>query len=393
MKKTLLLMAAAFMATAASAQGLNFENAESVFSIAPSTSGLSENTATVNMSVAAISNMILVCEGNADGNITVINAADGTKLMAVPMAMATGSICNDDAGNVVAINYTPAGETANIYYQGDIMSQPTLLHSFVNNTDLAIGYKMSVTGSVTGDAAIVIVNEGVANVTTSSRFTLVTVKGGEVTSVEVKDATASGLSWGAAPANIAGIAAATADPANGFYITYYSPGLYFVDGACTTATPLFNPDSTGWGCNPNIIDVKTINGVPYLATASASYFNYFNGEFYVHDATVANAPVEKYKSTMGDYTAPATAGVATGAITMIADAKNFVAYVVAIEHASDLMRCVKVPFAESTAVENIEVSENAPAVYYNLQGVQVENPANGLFIVKQGKKVTKQYIK
>ena len=41
-----------------------------------------------------------------------------------------------------------------------------------------------------------------------------------------------------------------------------------------------------------------------------------------------------------------------------------------------------------TAIESIEV-ENAPVEYYNLQGVKVANPENGLFIKKQGAKTTK----
>lgn len=36
---------------------------------------------------------------------------------------------------------------------------------------------------------------------------------------------------------------------------------------------------------------------------------------------------------------------------------------------------------------------NAPVEYYNLQGIRVMNPENGLYIVKQGKKVTKQVIR
>ena len=41
-----------------------------------------------------------------------------------------------------------------------------------------------------------------------------------------------------------------------------------------------------------------------------------------------------------------------------------------------------------TSIETIE-SENAPVEYYNLQGVKVENPENGIFIKKQGRKTTK----
>lgn len=43
----------------------------------------------------------------------------------------------------------------------------------------------------------------------------------------------------------------------------------------------------------------------------------------------------------------------------------------------------------TTGVEGIEIDENAPVEYYNLQGVRVENPANGLYIMRQGDKVVK----
>lgn len=36
---------------------------------------------------------------------------------------------------------------------------------------------------------------------------------------------------------------------------------------------------------------------------------------------------------------------------------------------------------------------DAPAVYYNLQGVQIKNPGNGIYIVRRGNKVTKEFIK
>ena len=48
--------------------------------------------------------------------------------------------------------------------------------------------------------------------------------------------------------------------------------------------------------------------------------------------------------------------------------------------------------SEAAGVEAIEV-ETATPIYYNLQGVEVANPQNGLFIVKQGNKVSKQIIK
>ncbi len=41
---------------------------------------------------------------------------------------------------------------------------------------------------------------------------------------------------------------------------------------------------------------------------------------------------------------------------------------------------------------NAEVSDEAP-VYYNLQGIRVANPENGLFIVNRGGKISKEIIR
>ena len=47
----------------------------------------------------------------------------------------------------------------------------------------------------------------------------------------------------------------------------------------------------------------------------------------------------------------------------------------------------------STGVEAIEAETNAPVEYYNLQGVRVANPENGIFIRRQGNKVSKVAIR
>ncbi len=43
----------------------------------------------------------------------------------------------------------------------------------------------------------------------------------------------------------------------------------------------------------------------------------------------------------------------------------------------------------SSAIENIAVDANAPVEYFNLQGLRVNNPENGLYIRRQGNKVSK----
>ena len=42
---------------------------------------------------------------------------------------------------------------------------------------------------------------------------------------------------------------------------------------------------------------------------------------------------------------------------------------------------------------DIAVDDNAPVEYYNLQGVRVENPANGLYIRRQGSKAEKVIVR
>lgn len=52
-----------------------------------------------------------------------------------------------------------------------------------------------------------------------------------------------------------------------------------------------------------------------------------------------------------------------------------------------------VSFKQHTGVQEITFGTNEAIEYYNLQGVRVENPANGLYIAKQGNKVAKVLVK
>ncbi|MDE6512042.1 MAG: hypothetical protein K2L00_08130, partial [Muribaculaceae bacterium] len=47
----------------------------------------------------------------------------------------------------------------------------------------------------------------------------------------------------------------------------------------------------------------------------------------------------------------------------------------------------------TTGIEAIANDENAPVEYYNLQGVRVANPENGLYIKRQGNKAVKVLVK
>ncbi|MBD5264647.1 MAG: hypothetical protein HDS48_03845 [Bacteroides sp.] len=50
-------------------------------------------------------------------------------------------------------------------------------------------------------------------------------------------------------------------------------------------------------------------------------------------------------------------------------------------------------YDNDTAVEGVEISEDAPAVYYNLQGVQVNGDQPGIYICRKGNKTSKVVVK
>lgn len=53
-----------------------------------------------------------------------------------------------------------------------------------------------------------------------------------------------------------------------------------------------------------------------------------------------------------------------------------------------------IAFDVTTGIADIDVdSENAPVEYFNMQGIRVANPQNGLYIRRQGNKVEKIYVK
>ncbi|MCM1519575.1 MAG: chitobiase/beta-hexosaminidase C-terminal domain-containing protein [Lachnoclostridium sp.] len=61
---------------------------------------------------------------------------------------------------------------------------------------------------------------------------------------------------------------------------------------------------------------------------------------------------------------------------------------------SDAKQLVVTRLGETTGIEAIAVDANEGAVeYFNLQGIRVANPSNGIFIRRQGKNVTKVLVK
>lgn len=53
---------------------------------------------------------------------------------------------------------------------------------------------------------------------------------------------------------------------------------------------------------------------------------------------------------------------------------------------------VKIAATDNAGFETIVTENNAPVEYFNLQGIRIANPGNGLYIRRQGKEVTKVFM-
>ena len=137
-----------------------------------------------------------------------------------------GSVTNDEAENLLIVNHANGGETVNIYRTASVKDAPTLFHSFTNSSTFPMGAKIKVIGNIDGDAIIIVPNEGIAGVSSSSEFTVILVRGGAVAGVQAMNIASTGVAWGGAPVNTAGIAAAGIDPTAGVFESMYDPSNF-----------------------------------------------------------------------------------------------------------------------------------------------------------------------
>jgi hypothetical protein len=211
----------------------------------------------------------------------------------------------------------------------------------------------------------------------------------------------------------------TSVPVNGHIYTCTSKKGAVTDlgayssGSTTDPTPdptpsgsmwiLGNLGDYGWGDTPGTGVAMTQNGTTYTATgvtfvlpSSASTTCYFNLTDYV-GATWddLNAGANRYgAATEGE---AITVGKAS---TVVLYANNVSAsgcqswtvapgtYDVVFDSSA-----MTITLTKTSGVEGIEADNDVEAVYYNLQGVKVENPAAGLYIVVRGNQITKEIVK
>ncbi len=139
----------------------------------------------------------------------------------------------------------------------------------------------------------------------------------------------------------------------------------------------------------NAITIAAVDGGYTLQDASGRYI-YQTGTFNSFNAA-ATLPAEGGIWTIAfeaDGSAKIT-NVSTG--KYIQYSANYTSYGCYADEQGSLPALYEL--AGSSAITDITVDENAPVEYFNLQGIRVENPENGLYIRRQGNKVTKVLVK
>ncbi len=269
--------------------GFNASSMELLFNFDPVASlGLPPYTETIQPTMASINNHLVICTGTGATPI-YINRLTGAKLGEINLGAASpGSVTSDENNNMLIVNIAEGGETVNIYRTSSVTEAPTLYYSFTNPLSLPLGNKFKVNGNIDGDALIVFTNYGIPGVTSSSDFTVLTVRGGAVTSVDTYDIAGTGFSWGNAPVNSTTVVSASTDPADGWFESYYGDGsvLNWIKSDLTVGASL-EADLTGWGLNPNCLDSKSFNNARYMSLFVVSHFPAWGmgPQLYLYDVT------------------------------------------------------------------------------------------------------------
>lgn len=386
------------LASSAFAAVSSFRSADKLFHLHTTELGISTYDNANLPTLAVLEGNLIVCEGDGSNKLSAFNGTTGAFLGSVTLeGISCGSITNDAAGNLLIVNKAAAGEDVKIYSTNSINTMPELLISFKNDTDLPCGIKMTANGDIDGQAVIALPLEGVAGVTTSTRVQVVTINGGTATAA-VQDLNGAVAGWSAG-ANMAGFATRSNDLADGFFSSAYGTTFCYVSAAGEVSGN-FSNDTTGWGLNPNFMDSKLFNDHKYLALFVESHFPAWGmgPEFYLYDVTdmanftgtaVNDLACLVYSDDDENYFQSGGTSTPWACVVLYPDEANKRLYAYALAHNSETLYGYLLSDPETEGVADIEFDENAPVEYFNLQGIRVANPENGIFIRRQGSNVAK----
>ncbi len=215
----------------------------------------------------AISGDYLVLNTRAENSI-YINAKTGEKAGILQLGAVRGNLTNfystgDDDGNILICNLSPNAGAFKIWQVPDVDQTPSLLIEW--NGGLPVGRKISVIGSIEGDAIITapIFQSG-------QRFARWVIKDGALESQTPDIITMSGLDKGWTT-NCDIIYSSATEAKSDYFVASYSDNTFaWVDGETNTIKRKLEPLSTNY--IQNAVDYISFNNAKYV---TANWINSF----------------------------------------------------------------------------------------------------------------------
>lgn len=346
----------------------------------------------------------------ANGTAPVyLDAATGEKKGEITLGdvLANGAVASDDKNNLILCEACESGETLKVYRVKSVTEAPELLVSYENTTSLPLGRHIQVNGDLDGNAQIVATVEGTA-AAGSNQFVRWIITDGVAGDAEVVNVTLNdGEYWWGAH-NSTRVFSKSSSVADGYFLGHYDNGdnFYHINGETNTIDYTLADGTNGnaWAYSNNCGDSRVCNGDSYTALMSLSLFTYWDIASYV--CLYDTNSLEGFTGT--NTTAPALLGVMQLSCfteqTTTSDGNRFSDVLLIPAEEGVVVYCVSnselslagVSIAKNpnyTGVADVVVDENAPVEYFNLQGVRVANPENGIFVRRQGNQVSKVVVK
>lgn len=249
----------------------------------------------------AVTNEYVVLNTRAEASVYV-NRLTGEKIGAIDLGPdVTGSLVNfyntaDADGNILINNLITASGDFKVWRLNAVTGTPAPYITY--NSSVPIGRKLSIKGSLDGDAVITV---GI-NSASSSSFARWKVTGGALVSQTPEIVTISDLSWSNNNVDIVSSSATNAN-ADYFVASYSNNTIAWIDGATNQSRKKL-PAMDG-NYIANAIDYTVFNGVPYILWNHANSFDWGTSD----EICLAEAiNVNDFTATYAAGAAPAVGG-------------------------------------------------------------------------------------
>lgn len=218
--------------------------------------------------IAATGDYVVLNTRNAKS--IFINAKTGENVGEVDLGEITGSLTNfyntaDADGNVLICNLAPNAGSFKIWKLTSIPGTPELMIEW--NGGVAIGRKLSINGSIDGDAIIT-----APILAAGQNFARWTISGGVLASQTPEIVTMSGLTKGWTT-NCDIVQTSSADITSDYFVASYSDNTFaWVNGVTNTVSKKLDVISTNY--IPNAVDFAEFNNAKYVTLNWVNSFSW-----------------------------------------------------------------------------------------------------------------------